>query len=504
MSRRDVLEDRHTVGLAAVLVVAAALRLYALGRESLWMDEVYSVTDAVRFTTVELLTVLPVVKNHGPAYYVLLRGWIGVAGLSEAMLRLPTALAGIATVAVVYAVGAELFDRETGLLSAALLALSPFHVAHSQAVRMYGFVGLLTALSFYFLVRLGRTDDRRWIAGYVLATALLVYTHPYGVFVILAGNAYVWWRLGVGADVAHTARRWVATQAALGALLLPYGLVLVDRLLATAGGTYTPLDWRSPPGASTLLGTPIRYLGYPIHSASLLVGVPVVVALVGLAVLRISDGTAGSLRDRVRVRAADREAASLLGVWLVVPVAVPAALSYLLSPIYGVRYTIGASLALFVLLARGLTRIERHHLRYAAVAALVVALVAPLPAYYAGTTNEEWREATTYVAEGAEPGDLVLFTDADGSKPWDVYVSRDDLVTREVPDDGAWRNLSVSPACYGTVWVLNRTYPTTNDNEPASVVLDDTHRRVTVRSYYGVEAYRFERRASTTCQTDGG
>lgn len=484
--------DDHALALVCVLVGGGALRLYALGRESFWMDELYSITDAVRFTTVELLTVLPVLKTHTPAYYVLLRHWIGLVGIDETALRLPSVLAGVAAVYVVFLVGTELFDRRRGLLAAGMVALSRFHIDHSQQVRMYAFVALLTALSFYWLVRLNERYTRRSAVGYVLATALLVYTHPYGAFVILAGNLYVWSRLAAGADLAHGARRWVALQAGLGALLLPYGALVVEKLAAE--GAYTPVGWRTPPGAATLIGTPIRHMGYPIHPATLAVGVPIVVGLLGVAVFRVEPG--GSAGSRLSVRTDDREAVVLSACWLAVPVVVPAVLSHLLTPVYGVRYTIGASLALFLLLAHGLTRIERRHVRYAAAGVLVVWLVVPVPVHYAIPTNEQWRQGTSYVTENADGDDLVVFWNDDATNAWTVYAPDADLDVREVDSEQRLRELQETFREHDTIWVLNRTFAQSTDHRPAKAVLADTHRLTDEQSYYGVEVYRFERRTN--------
>jgi uncharacterized membrane protein len=495
MPSRDafVAVDR-TRAVAAIVLGGAALRLFALGKESFWMDELYSITDALRFTTVELITVLPVVKTHTPAYYVLLRYWIRITEIAEATLRLPSVVAGVATVYAVYLVGARLFDWRRGALAAGMVALSRFHIDHSQQVRMYAFVALLTALSFYWLVGLNETYTRGAVAGYVLATALLVYTHPYGVFVVLAGNLYVWSRLAASADLGHGVGRWVAVQTGLGALLLPYGVVLLEKLRSTAGGTYTPIGWRTPPEIATVAGTPVRHMGYPIHPVTLAIGVPLVVGLLGVAAFRVSEGASDSIGRQLSVRGDDREAVLLSAYWLAVPVLVPAVLSHLLTPIYGVRYTIGASLALFLLLAHGLTRIERRHVRYAVAGVLLVWLIVPVPVHYAVPTNEQWREATSYVTENADDDDLVVFADADTTNAWTVYAPDADLAVREVDSDQRWQILNETVRERDTVWVLNRTFAQSTEHRSAKAVLSDTHRLADEQTYYGVEVYRFERR----------
>ncbi|MFB6227928.1 MAG: glycosyltransferase family 39 protein [Halobacteriales archaeon] len=509
MTSRDVFAAvGRTRAILAILLGGAALRLYALGRESFWIDELYSISDALGNTTIELLTELPVVKNHTPAYYVFLRQWERLTGITEVGLRLPAVLAGVGTIYVVYLVGTRLFDPRRGAIAAGLVALSRYHIAHSQEVRMYAFVGLLTGISFYWLVELNETYTRRSLAGYLLTTALLVYTHPYGVFVILGQNVYVWARLAVSADLAHDVRRWLSVQTGLGVLLVPYGVIVVRKLAATVGGGSVPLDWRTPPDLATIIGTPIGHAGYPVipvtyegvpvHLVSLAIGIPIVYGVLGVAVLRRTGASGDAIIRGLGFRRENREGVYLCAAWLAVPILAPAVVSHLLTPIYGLRYTIGASLALFLLLAHGVTRIERRHLRYGVAGLLVLFLVVPVPVHYAIPTNEQWRESIDYVTENAEDDDLVVFPNADTTNAWEIYAPNATLTVREVDSEERWQELNGTLREHETIWVLNRTFAQSVEHRPAQVVLNDTHRMTDEKSYYGVDVYRFDRRANVT------
>jgi hypothetical protein len=418
---------------------------------------------------------------------------------------LPAAVAGIGAIYGTYLVGTQLFERRSGLLAATMVALSQFHIDHSQEVRMYSLVACLTAWSFYWLLALRARGDRSRAAGYVLTTALLVYTHPYGLFTIVAQNLYVGGRFlreWVVSDTLAgfgrtTWRDWGRIQASLAVILVPYGLVALQKLVSTAAGSYTPLTWRSPPGPIRLLVTLVRYFGVPIVDLSVLLSVPLLLLAVAITVVRVDTVAGERLRDRVSVRLADGDGALLTLCWLLVPIGIPAVLSHLLSPVYGIRYTIGASLGLFVLVSRALSRLQPRHLRYGIILLLVSCMLLPLPWYYAEPQNEQWREATTHVAESADSGDLVLFTDADTRRAWDVYASRSDLVVREVSGDEGWRKLEPT-AEQQTIWVLNRTYTATNHNLAGKVALADTHRVAAERQFVGVDLYRFERRENQT------
>jgi uncharacterized membrane protein len=56
---------------------------------------------------------------------------------------------------------------------------------------MYSLMVLLALLSMYFLTRFLQGNTVAISVGYVVSTTLLLYTHVYGVFIIIAQNVYL-------------------------------------------------------------------------------------------------------------------------------------------------------------------------------------------------------------------------------------------------------------------------------------------------------------------------
>ena len=89
--------------LLGILLVAAALRFYALEGSSLWSDEGNTWVLVQRsFTTIARDAAADI---HPPGYYWLLKIWATLFGNSAAALRAFSALAGVLLVGVVYAIG---------------------------------------------------------------------------------------------------------------------------------------------------------------------------------------------------------------------------------------------------------------------------------------------------------------------------------------------------------------------------------------------------------------
>ena len=189
----------HRFLFAGILVVGAALRLWGLGSESLWHDEAwtwYLVHDSLG----DLLHRLIRSDAHPPLYFLLLWPWVKL-GDSETLLRLPSALLGIASLPLLYRLGRSLAGAREGLVAMALLAVSPFHVMYSQEARSYSLLFFLCLLSLNLLVAVRRRpgDRHRW-AALAAVTAAIVYTESLGVFfiigeiVIAAARGRVWGR----------------------------------------------------------------------------------------------------------------------------------------------------------------------------------------------------------------------------------------------------------------------------------------------------------------------
>jgi 4-amino-4-deoxy-L-arabinose transferase-like glycosyltransferase len=71
-----------------------------------------------------------------PAYIYAAAPFVGALGLTPFTVRLPAALAGVAAVGALYAVGTLLLgDRRLGLVAAGLLAVSPWHLQFTRAAR---------------------------------------------------------------------------------------------------------------------------------------------------------------------------------------------------------------------------------------------------------------------------------------------------------------------------------------------------------------------------------
>src|SRR5437868_2291127 len=87
--------------LPAILLLATFLRLWHINRESLWFDEAATV-HIVNKPLAQMFGLIKSDERTPPLHYVILHAWIMLFGDSEFSVRLPSAIAGVAAVYVLY------------------------------------------------------------------------------------------------------------------------------------------------------------------------------------------------------------------------------------------------------------------------------------------------------------------------------------------------------------------------------------------------------------------
>lgn len=207
--------------LGLALLAAAWLRLSAFGH-SLVGDEL-STLWIVRGN--DLAGTLEFVSGDGeitpPLFFAL--AWLASKlGSAPEMVRLPSLLAGLASLPLYYLLGSRLFGRRAGRIALIVASLSPILVYFSAYGRAYGVLLFLLLASTVAMLRATDSGKARWWVLYALASALSMYAHYTAAFVLLAQLLWLLW--------SHPGSRKSALLANLGAaaLFLPWLPSLLD------------------------------------------------------------------------------------------------------------------------------------------------------------------------------------------------------------------------------------------------------------------------------------
>ncbi len=494
--------DRAIVAnVLAATLLATGLRVFHLGAQSLWIDEIFTWFNANVHGPLTLADVLQEV--HGPLYSVVVHLWGGLAGDSEWALRAPSLLFGVALVPALAWLAARWLGRGTAAPAAWLAAGSPFLVWYSQEARNYTLLVLCATLACAFLAApapaAGPARPSRGRVPGFLASAWAGLLSNFS-FALLAPLHARWWLAGARrADLGRRLAGGAALVLALLVLLSPWA----PQVLST-------WDWRRlhPAAAAESAEQP------PLRGATTFHPAAVPFALHAFAVgytlgptLReLKSGAAGAAVARHGIEvAAVALVFGALGIaglrglarrkrlvdallWLLVPALVVSFFALRNFKVFHPRYLAVSLPAFLLVLAAGLADLRRPA-RIAAAVAVGLLWAASLwnhyfvPAY----GKEDYRGAMRLVAARALPGEKVL---AVGAQEPIYYYYRGPL-----PVDRLWLGYSDRPrrladeldgklaGARGTWVVLSRP----EDLDPGGVFV-----RTMGGRHPGAESFRFE------------
>jgi hypothetical protein len=277
---RRIVASPHLVALAGIVLLGALLRFATLDLQSYRYDEAVTVGRVLHPSLFSTLSAIPHSESTPPLYYLVAWIWSRPFGTGEVWMRSLSALAGTASIAVVYLGAVALpLPRRAGLIAAAAVAVSPVLIWFSQDARAYALVFLLTALSFLFFARARRGSAPRDLAWWAVFSALAIATHYFAGFVVAAEGAL----LILGGDRRRAAMAVFAVVAA-AALLIP----IAQRQAANAHGGWIsqqPLDHRLERAGAKLVGGDNGDEHGPRQPGPIPLGVPVALALAAIALL---------------------------------------------------------------------------------------------------------------------------------------------------------------------------------------------------------------------------
>jgi 4-amino-4-deoxy-L-arabinose transferase-like glycosyltransferase len=411
------------VTLLIIFLVGMGLRLYALGADSLWLDEILTALVA-REDVLSILRFHAREAANPPLISLIIHAFFSVWGENEFVARLPSALVGSLSILLVYEAGALLWTRRVGLLGALLLAVNPYHVAYSQEARHYALMAFLALLSLIFLLKaLKGRSPWLWL-GFVLCTSLSLYNH-YFAFLFLPAEVLLaawtiaedrparqrnsssrpgWYREFWTDPTKRQAATLLLSLLCVGILYLPWVSALSSQFSK---------QLRSAP-----LGLSATTLESALHAAYEVFvdfgGVEGPLWILWLALFLLGLASAGWKRR------------TFVLVWL------GATLAFLLTidaehP-FRSRYVIFSLPIYLLVIANGLTilagagqrllsRLGRPGPQWrpaliSSLAALLLAVLSlPSLAGYYQQEKEDWRDAAAYILDHRAPGEMVI---ADG------------------------------------------------------------------------------------------
>ncbi|HET9446674.1 MAG TPA: glycosyltransferase family 39 protein [Steroidobacteraceae bacterium] len=332
----------HWVLLGVVLCIGAFVRFWNLGGPGLHGDEETMAMAAMHIVQ-DGWPILPsgMFYPRGLSELYLMAASVQIFGESEWAFRLPSALAGVATIYLCYLAGRRFLRPQWNLALAATVALLPEMIEYSQTARMYVFMLACVAGSLACIFAWERSGRIGWLIGALLALILGIELHALAVTCAL-----LFLMPGL---LQGDQRKFMYGVAAVTVAMIAY--LLID---GWVNSNY-PVP---PPEYAAQMARQVKPSGAPLHHPPFIFDVAIWSAGAVTAFLAVLLG------QRVRPRLPALVATSLFVGCLIAQLAV----YYHLAALLGLAGTIVA------FRYRGAQPIERRYWRFV-IGSAVVALV---------------------------------------------------------------------------------------------------------------------------------
>jgi uncharacterized membrane protein len=408
--------------VVAITLAGAALRILSMNTRSLWLDE----TTAVRQASWSIPEMLAWMANnvHPPLFHTLLHYWIRFIGRSEIDVRAFALVWGVAAIPLMYWAGRTLYDRKVGLISATILALSPFFIWYSQEIRMYTMMLVLALIGTVALYNALNGRGTGWWVAYALSASAGIMTQYFYAF-LLVGQAFYVMRFSAEKYAALTSGEPPESRTGSGRVedVLRRLPELRAWLIASAASVLPLLWWlpqvlshpellRGTSGAFNYGGSPPKLGIYfneliliPVEAVFGFHAEPVMRNIVSMWPLIITMFfLSAGMAKRFRGSTSYLAACGIGGASIIV------ALGQWQPIILEVRYFTAVAAPLVILAARFLCELKPGVFRALSGVLIVVALVSWADQSYNPDSIVKWdnREAMSIVASGYQPGDTIL------------------------------------------------------------------------------------------------
>ncbi len=413
-------DRKRLAALTAVAILAAFLRFFRLGHQSLWLDEILTIGSYTSPPGGISYGVKVMWDVHGPLYSLVMHFWSAVSS-SEAWLRTPGAAAGVITVLLMYFWLRRESNEGTALTGALLMALNPFNIYYSQELRFYSFLTMFVVLSLLAFSRFDEKPDFRNGLLLGLALGLACLSHFMAVFLCAGLALYMIVTGRLRGD--HLRYFALATVVAL-VIVSPWiyrELFFLKRIRAVEAARRPVVYRMEGAGPSALMAYPYGLFAFAmgfsygpdlreLHEAG---SIGAMFSRYGTQIAAAAFLFGAAFFAGLARLFRERRAALYLCV-LAATVGLVTVAAILKIKVLNVRYLMCAFPVFIAVIAHGIPRAR------AAAAVSVAALCALMlisvwnyhftPRYF----RDDIRDAVRIISENSEPGDLIL---APGMEP---------------------------------------------------------------------------------------
>jgi len=388
-------EKKVLIPLILILLLGAVLRFYGLGNESFWIDELATWGFSGVEDFGEVLNRTRCCDTNPPLYYLIIHFVIKYLGVSESIIRFPSAVSGVLSIFVIFLLGLCLYSYREGLIAATLMAVLTSPIYYSQEARSYCMLLLFSMSATYFWIKILWSFNEKsrpsyyTILGYITTAVVSSYLHHYGLYLIgLQGLFAFLFFIRTGHSLLNVILIYVP-------ILLSYLPWLSSALEQTKGTHF--IRWIPSTQLIPFIKDYVRFL----YNDSRIIGLFALAMYFFLFLRSVYD----ILKTKKYKNAKNFFLSPdlLLLLWLVAPFVGMYVISILYTPFLTPRYLIISLPAAYLLLSRSITQLLDHaRLQTIITVAITVLLLFHLiffRNFYSQPHKQQFREAVGYIVE---------------------------------------------------------------------------------------------------------
>ncbi len=389
--------------LFLIISIGIFLRIYNLGRQSIWLDEARAFSRANK-STYELWN-NQIKESSPPLYDILLHYFLSSLNKKEEFqLRLLSVIFGILLIPFAFIVGRSIFNQRVGLFFSLLIAISPYHIYYSQDAKMYSLLAVLSLGSFFFYyLSLEKEKITYWIS-YASITVLLIYCHNYA-FLLLAAQIFIY--LFFYKKFRSLLPRFILTNL----IMLLFSIPRITCLFQQSFMDFNP--WINAPKIDDIIYT-FKYFSllcwhmkvtFPLKLALSII-LPIYIVILTAAIFVKNND-----KEPEAKKISDSQKLTILLFYLLITLII-ALLVSLKKPIYiAGRYDMSVFPAFFLIIGFGLDKIKKSIRRNYFLGAILVAIFICLHNYYFIFRKSNDREVADYARTRINKNEIWIFTD---------------------------------------------------------------------------------------------
>lgn len=386
------MEKRITIILLIIITIFSFfLRLYFLNKDSLTTYELNMIGVAIRSDVTDV-TYGSISAGHHPLYYYILHYWIRlfkVTDIYQAQANFMKLLSTIFNVLLIIIIplitlfDSDLFNRESAILTAFIIAISPVHIFFSKYVSLYTFFVFLTFLSSVSFIVFLKKAKFRYALFYICSTVFMLYTHIWGYIILFTHCLYFLF-------VRKNIKKWALINIVIVMLYLPWHIFAFPRQLyvfQTCSPGMRALIKYDPslPTLNTILQTFIDFSG-----SSFLFFLFLFIAGYGL------------LKERKNINQ------NLFFIfWLFIPPIIVYLISIHIESAYKIKALLFISLPLFILVSKGTLHFNRI-IRVFIVLIIALVLFLKLFTHSFSSPSENWKGLVSDIKKMSSRSDIAI------------------------------------------------------------------------------------------------